>query len=77
MLIYGDADSVIPAHIVEFYALLGGGLKDGNWDGSARPAARLAIMPGQLHTDMLTTPGLAAAVSAFLDAAVLVPPPLG
>ena len=77
MLIYGDADSIIPAHIVEFYRLLGGGLSDGNWDGSARPAARLAIMPGQVHTDMLTAPGLAAAVSTFLDATVLVPPPMG
>jgi pimeloyl-ACP methyl ester carboxylesterase len=77
MLIYADADSVSPAHIAEFYALLGGGLKDASWDGSARPAARLAIMPGQIHTDMLTAPGLAAAVSTFLDAAALVPPPMG
>jgi len=76
MLIFGDADSVIPAHITEFYALLGGGLRDGNWDGSARPAARLAIMPGQLHIDLLTAPGLAGAVSSFLDATVLVPPPM-
>jgi len=37
MLVYGDADSVRPAHIAEFYALLGGGLRDANWDGSARP----------------------------------------
>jgi pimeloyl-ACP methyl ester carboxylesterase len=71
MLIYADADSVSPAHIAEFYALLGGGLKDAGWDGSARPAARLAIMPGQIHTDVLTAPGLAAAVSTFLDAAAL------
>jgi pimeloyl-ACP methyl ester carboxylesterase len=77
MLVYGDADSVIPAHIAEFYALLGGGLRDGHWDGSARPAARLAILPGQIHTDMLTAPGLAGAVSMFLDTPVLVPPPLG
>jgi pimeloyl-ACP methyl ester carboxylesterase len=77
MLVYGDADSVTLAHIAEFYALLGGGLKDGNWDGSARPAARLAIMPGQVHTDMLTAPGLPGAVSMFLDAPVLVPSPMG
>jgi pimeloyl-ACP methyl ester carboxylesterase len=77
MLIYGDADSVSTEHIAEFYGLLGGGVKDGNWDGSTRPAARLAILPGQVHTDMLTAPGLAAAVSTFLDATVLVPPPMG
>ena len=45
MLVYGDADSVRPAHIAEFYALLGGGLRDANWDGSARSVARLAILP--------------------------------
>jgi pimeloyl-ACP methyl ester carboxylesterase len=77
MLVYGDADSITPAHIAEFYALLGGGLKDGNWDGSARPAARLAILPDQVHTDIFTAPGLAPAVSRFLDTAVLVPPPMG
>jgi pimeloyl-ACP methyl ester carboxylesterase len=77
MLIYADADSVTMAHIAEFYALLGGGLSDANWDGSLRPAARLAIMPGRIHTDMLTAPGLAGAVSTFLDAAALVPPPQG
>ena len=65
------------AHRGVLRALLGGGLKDGNWDGSTRPAARLAIMPGHVHTDVLTAPGLAGAVSTFLDAPVLVPPPMG
>ena len=31
MLVYADADAVRPAHIVDFYALLGGGLRDANW----------------------------------------------
>jgi Predicted hydrolases or acyltransferases (alpha/beta hydrolase superfamily) len=35
MLVYGDADSVWPAHIAEFYALLGGGLRTRT--GTARP----------------------------------------
>jgi pimeloyl-ACP methyl ester carboxylesterase len=47
MLVYGDADAVRPAHMVEFYGLLGGGLHDANWDGSARPVARLAVLPGR------------------------------
>jgi hypothetical protein len=45
MLVFADADAVRPAHIVEFYALLGGGLRDANWDGSARPVAGLASCP--------------------------------
>ena len=77
MLVFGDADSVSPAHIAEFYALLGGGLRDGNWDGSTRPAARLAILPGHVHTDLVPAPDLAPAVIPFLDATTLVPPPMG
>jgi len=78
MLVYGDADSVRPAHIAEFYALLGGGLRDANWDGSARPVARLAILPSHTHYDIVFSPDLANAVIPFLDAASLEPPaPMG
>jgi pimeloyl-ACP methyl ester carboxylesterase len=78
MLIYGDADSVRPAHIAEFYALLGGGLRDANWDGSARPVARLAILPSHTHYDIFFSPDLINAVVPFLDAASLEPPaPMG
>ena len=75
MLVYADADAVRPEHIVEFYALLGGGLRDANWDGSARPVARLAILPGRTHYDIFAGADLPAAVIPFLDAPVLEPPP--
>jgi len=68
MLVYADADSVRPDHIVELYALLGGGRRDAGWDGSARPAARLAILPGTTHYDVYASPLLAPAVVPFLDA---------
>ena len=68
MLVYADADSVRPAHIVESYGLLGGGLRDANWDGSLRPTARLAILPGTTHYDIYTSPALAPAAVGFLDA---------
>jgi pimeloyl-ACP methyl ester carboxylesterase len=74
MLVYADADAVRPAHIVEFYRLLGGGWRDANWDGSARPVARLAILPGHTHYDIFASPDLAAAVLPFLDASSLEPP---
>jgi pimeloyl-ACP methyl ester carboxylesterase len=74
MLVFADADSVQPEHIVEFYQLLGGGQRDAHWDGSLRAPSRLAVLPGQIHTDILTAPGLAEAVSAFLSADTLVPP---
>ena len=75
MLVYTDADAVRPAHIVEFYALLGGGLRDANWDGSLRPVARLAILPGHTHYDIFASADLAVAVVPFLDAPSLEPPP--
>jgi pimeloyl-ACP methyl ester carboxylesterase len=78
MLVYGDADSVRPAHIAEFYALLGGGLRDANWDGSARPVSRLAILPSHTHYDIFFSPDLTSAVIPFLDAPSLEPPaPMG
>jgi pimeloyl-ACP methyl ester carboxylesterase len=67
LLVFGDADAVRPAHIVEFYGLLGGGLRDAGGDGAGRSAARLAVLPGVTHYDILTSPVLAAAVLPFLD----------
>ena len=66
MLVYADADSVHPAHMMEFFALLGGGLRDANWDGSLAPASRLAILPGMTHYNIGPSPKLAAAVADFL-----------
>jgi len=68
MLVYADADSIPPAHIAEFYALLGGGLRDADWDGSKRGAARLAIVPGRTHYDITQAPALPGLVEEFLGA---------
>ena len=68
MLVFADADSIRPEHMVAFYALLGGGQRDAGLDGSLRPVARLAILPGTTHYDILGFPGLTDMVIAFLDA---------
>lgn len=68
LLVFGDADSIRPAHIVEFFQLLGGGLADPGWDGSAGPA-QLAILPGHTHYVMAGSPARAEAAVTFLDAA--------
>lgn len=70
MLVFGDADSVLPEHIVEFFELLGGGKKDGGWDGSGISNARLAILPGLTHYNIFSSPALASMVMPFLDAPV-------
>jgi pimeloyl-ACP methyl ester carboxylesterase len=66
LLVYADADSIPPSHAAEFFALLGGGLRDANWDGSLRPASRLAILPGRTHYDVWASPLLAGVVDDFL-----------
>lgn len=66
LLVFGDADAIRPTHMVEFYALLGGGLKDAGFDGAVRSTAQLAILPGASHYDILAQPALMAAIAPFL-----------
>jgi hypothetical protein len=67
MIVAGDSDMFPPSHAAEFFGLLGGGKRDGGWDGSGRPNARLAILPGMTHYAMGSAPALAATVIPFLD----------
>ena len=69
MLIFGDADSMPPEHMAEFFKLLGGGKKDGGWDGSGISSARLAILPGLTHYNIFASPALVPTVLPFLDGA--------
>jgi pimeloyl-ACP methyl ester carboxylesterase len=68
MLVFGDADSVSPAHAAEFFGLLGGGKADGGLDRAGVTPHRLAILPGATHYDIFASPALAATVAPFLDA---------
>src|SRR2546422_2398809 len=67
MIVAGDSDIFPPAHAVELFGLLGGGKRDGGWDGSGRPKSRLAILPGLTHYTIFSAPALAATVIPFLD----------
>jgi pimeloyl-ACP methyl ester carboxylesterase len=69
-LIFGDADSIRPAHIVEIFQLLGGGQRDAGWDGSGMSNARLAILPATTHYNIIASPLLAPIVASFLDASL-------
>ena len=66
MLVYGDADSTPPTHSAEFFALLGGGQRDGGLDGSGMTHSRLAILPGKTHYTICDDLALATAVLPFL-----------
>jgi pimeloyl-ACP methyl ester carboxylesterase len=67
MLVYADADSIRPDHIVELYGLPGGGHARRR-RRIGRPTARLAVLPGATHYDIVASPLLPAAVVPFLDA---------
>jgi pimeloyl-ACP methyl ester carboxylesterase len=68
MLVFGDADAIRPEHMVQFFQLLGGGKKDAGWDGLGLSTARLAVLPGWTHYNILSSPALAPTVTPFLDA---------
>jgi pimeloyl-ACP methyl ester carboxylesterase len=67
MLVYGDSDMIRPEHIVRFYQLLGGGLKDAGWQRENMSKNRLAILPDLTHYEMSMAPQLARTVLPFLD----------
>jgi pimeloyl-ACP methyl ester carboxylesterase len=68
MIVCGDADGLPPAHAAQFFELLGGGKRDGSWDGSGMTHSRLAILPATTHYDIFASPALIASVTPFLDA---------
>ena len=69
LLVFGDADSIRPAHAVEFYERLGGGQRDAGWDNSGMPVSRLAILPGTTHYNSFYSPLLPGIITPFLEAA--------
>jgi pimeloyl-ACP methyl ester carboxylesterase len=69
MLVYGDADMIRPEHVVSFYHLLGGGLRDAGWTREHMSKNRLAILPDLTHYELGSAPVLATTVLSFLNGA--------
>jgi pimeloyl-ACP methyl ester carboxylesterase len=67
MLVYGDSDMYRPEHIVKFYQLLGGGLKDAGWMREHMSQNRLAILPGLTHYEIFMAPEMAHTALPFLN----------
>src|SRR5207247_6225796 len=53
LIIAGDSDSLPPSHAVEFFNLLGGGLKDAGWTGDDIITLNLAIFAATTHYNMV------------------------
>jgi pimeloyl-ACP methyl ester carboxylesterase len=67
MLVYGDSDMIRLDHVVDFYQLLGGGLKDAGWQREHMAQNRLAILPDLTHYEAFLSPRLTETVLPFLN----------
>jgi pimeloyl-ACP methyl ester carboxylesterase len=67
MLVYGDSDMMRYEHIVKFYQLLGGGLKDAGWQREHMATNRLAILPNKTHYDIFIGTEVTETALPFLD----------
>jgi len=76
LLVFTDNDSVSQKHIAEFFALLGGGLKEPGWQNTQMSTSRLAIVPGYSHYNFITSPEVPQIIGKFL-ADPLTHPPAG
>jgi pimeloyl-ACP methyl ester carboxylesterase len=66
LLVFADNDSVSQKHIAEFFALLGGGIKEPGWLNTQLSKSRLAIVSGYSHYNFLTSPEVPRIVGSFL-----------
>lgn len=66
LLVYADHDSVSQQHVAEFFALLGGGIREPGWEDTKFTNARLAVVPGYSHYNFVSAPEIAPIVEKFL-----------
>ncbi|MDP3738103.1 MAG: alpha/beta hydrolase [Hyphomonadaceae bacterium] len=76
LLVFADNDSIPQKNIAEFFALLGGGVKEPGWMNTQLSKARLAIIPGYSHYNFMTSTELPAVIDKYL-ADPLTNPPAG
>jgi Predicted hydrolases or acyltransferases (alpha/beta hydrolase superfamily) len=66
LLVFADNDSVPQRQIAEFFALLGGGIKEPGWLNTTLSTSRLAIVPGYSHYNFQSSPEVAQLIDKFL-----------
>lgn len=66
LLVFADNDSISQRHIAEFFALVGGGVREPGWMNTKLSASRLAVVTGYSHYDLIAAPDVPAIVSKFL-----------
>lgn len=76
LLVFADNDSISQKHIAEFFALLGGGVKEPGWRNTQLSKSRLAVVPGYSHYNFISSGEVAETIGKFL-ADPLTNPPTG
>jgi pimeloyl-ACP methyl ester carboxylesterase len=76
LLVFADNDSISQKHVGEFFALLGGGVKEPGWMNTQLSNSRLAVVPGYSHYNFITSPEAPQIIGKFL-ADPLSNPPIG
>lgn len=76
LLVFADNDSVSQKHVEEFFALLGGGVKEPGWINTQLSKSRLAVVPGYSHYNFITSAEVPQIIGKFL-ADPLTNPPTG
>jgi pimeloyl-ACP methyl ester carboxylesterase len=67
LLVFADNDSVPQKHIADFFALLGGGVKEPGWVNTRLSKSRLAIVSGYSHYNFISSPEVPQIIGKFLD----------
>jgi hypothetical protein len=76
LLVFADNDSISQKHVAEFFALLGGGVKEPGWLNTQLSKSRLAVVPGYSHYNFKTSAEVPQIIGKFL-ADPLTSPPAG
>ena len=74
LLVFADNDSLSQKHVAEFFALLGGGVKEPGWVNTRLSKSRLAVVPGYSHYNFITSPEVPEIVGKFLGDPLTDPP---
>ena len=66
LLVFADNDSVAQKRIAEFFALLGGGVKEPGWLNTKLSKSRLAVVPGYSHYNFIASAEVPQIIGKFL-----------
>jgi pimeloyl-ACP methyl ester carboxylesterase len=74
LLVFADNDSISQKHVAQFFALLGGGVKEPGWQNTQLSKSRLAVVPGYSHYNFITSLEAPQIIRKFLDDPLTNPP---